>query len=198
MPRDRAATRARILAAAEQLIARDGCRAIGVNAVAAEAGVDKVLLYRYFGGIDGVVATLARERRLWPEASARALDESSLAGALRVGILDEARELEQRPLARAVLAGSLAERSELTAQLASSRGREHESLLAALRERFHFPPYVDVPALAALLSAGVAYLAMHSDAGTPWLGVDLRNEAGRRRIEKTLGVVTRAVLGSAE
>jgi AcrR family transcriptional regulator len=50
-PRDRAATEERILTAVGEVLARDGFAAIGVNAIARQAGVDKVLIYRYFGGL---------------------------------------------------------------------------------------------------------------------------------------------------
>ena len=198
MPRDREATRARILAATERLIARHGCGAAGVNAIAKEAGVDKVLLYRYFGGAGGAVTALARDRRLWPEIASRAREEATLADALIAALLEEARELRDRPLTRAALAGSLAARTELATHLSASRDREHESLASALRERFRLPLYLDFQALVALLSAGLASLSLHADAGTPWLGVDVRTDRGRRRVEKTLDVVARAVLGGPE
>ena len=49
--RDRSETTARILAAVGEVLARDGFGALGVNAVAKHAGVDKVLIYRFFGGM---------------------------------------------------------------------------------------------------------------------------------------------------
>ena len=49
--RDRAVTEERMLAAVGEVLARDGFHAVGINAIAREAGVDKVLIYRYFGGL---------------------------------------------------------------------------------------------------------------------------------------------------
>ncbi len=49
--RDKGATRQRLLEAVGTLLSRDGFGALGVNAVAREAGVDKVLIYRYYGGM---------------------------------------------------------------------------------------------------------------------------------------------------
>ncbi|HKZ16288.1 MAG TPA: TetR/AcrR family transcriptional regulator, partial [Geobacteraceae bacterium] len=54
--RDREATRTRLIQAVGALLARHGFTAIGVNAVAKEAGVDKVLIYRYFGGLPQLIA----------------------------------------------------------------------------------------------------------------------------------------------
>ncbi|MCR9142999.1 MAG: TetR/AcrR family transcriptional regulator [bacterium] len=67
MIRNRAATRERLLGAAEQLLIKKGFQAMGVNAVAARAGIDKVLIYRYFGGFDGLLESIANEREIWPE-----------------------------------------------------------------------------------------------------------------------------------
>jgi len=42
--RNREATRARLIESVGNLLAREGFRAVGINAVAREAGVDKVLI----------------------------------------------------------------------------------------------------------------------------------------------------------
>ena len=59
--RDREATRARLIAAVGNLLAREGFKGLGVNAVAREAGVDKVLIYRYFGGLPELIVAFGRE-----------------------------------------------------------------------------------------------------------------------------------------
>ena len=47
-------TRRRLISAVGSLLAREGFKGIGVNAVAREAGVDKKLIYRYFDGLPGL------------------------------------------------------------------------------------------------------------------------------------------------
>lgn len=56
--RDRDATAARVIGAAATILGRDGATALGVNALAKVAGCDKQLIYRYFDGLDGVMAAL--------------------------------------------------------------------------------------------------------------------------------------------
>lgn len=51
----------RLLTAISQIIENDGFIKIGVNKVAKQAKCDKVLIYRYFGGLDGLLATWAKE-----------------------------------------------------------------------------------------------------------------------------------------
>src|SRR6266705_4083202 len=64
----------RILAAADKLFYRQGIRAVGVDAVAAEAGVSKRTLYNYYPSKDDLIAAYltARFRHLAPsDAPAR-------------------------------------------------------------------------------------------------------------------------------
>src|SRR3989475_13030402 len=64
----------RILAAADKLFYRQGIRAVGVDAVAAEAGVSKRTLYNYYPSKDDLIAAYltARFRHLEPsDAPAR-------------------------------------------------------------------------------------------------------------------------------
>jgi hypothetical protein len=61
-----AATEERILAAVGEVLARDGFGALGVNAIAREAGVDKVLIYRYFGGLPELLRLWGASGRFWP------------------------------------------------------------------------------------------------------------------------------------
>ena len=63
--RDRSATSARILKAATELLAEGGFQNFGVNAVARRAGCDKQLIYRYYGGMDGLVDAIGGELARW-------------------------------------------------------------------------------------------------------------------------------------
>ena len=54
--RNRKATEQRLLSAIQELIEESGFEKLGINAVASKAGVSKMLIYRYFGSLDGLVA----------------------------------------------------------------------------------------------------------------------------------------------
>ncbi|HRW79035.1 MAG TPA: helix-turn-helix domain-containing protein, partial [Candidatus Sabulitectum sp.] len=54
--RDSEKTREAIMDALERILTREGFTGVGVNALAREAGVDKVLIYRYFGSLEGLLA----------------------------------------------------------------------------------------------------------------------------------------------
>ncbi|MGB0744931.1 MAG: TetR/AcrR family transcriptional regulator [Opitutales bacterium] len=62
--RSRANTELRFQDAVNELITESGCAQLGINLLAQIAGSDKVLIYRYFGGLDGLLQRVA-ESRLW-------------------------------------------------------------------------------------------------------------------------------------
>ena len=80
MQRDRAATEDRILEAVGAVLARDGFSALGVNAIAKQAGVDKVLIYRYFGGLPELLRAWGESGRFWPSVDELLRREPELLG----------------------------------------------------------------------------------------------------------------------
>ncbi|MBK7457943.1 MAG: helix-turn-helix transcriptional regulator [Betaproteobacteria bacterium] len=51
------------------MLARDGFGAVGVNAIARQAGVDKVLIYRYFDGLPALLRAWGESGRFWPRVA---------------------------------------------------------------------------------------------------------------------------------
>jgi len=64
--RNRDLTAAKIIEAVGLVLARDGFDKIGINAIAREAGVDKVLIYRYFEGLPKLLSAWAASGAFWP------------------------------------------------------------------------------------------------------------------------------------
>jgi AcrR family transcriptional regulator len=75
-----AATRERILAGVDRLFYAQGIKSVGVDAIAAELGISKKTLYRYFPSKDDLVIGYLRGRfRPLPEASVKPPAEQILA-----------------------------------------------------------------------------------------------------------------------
>lgn len=64
--RSRANTEEKFLNAVLELVADEGCSALGINAAAHKAGADKVLIYRYFTNLDGLLQRVADSRQWLP------------------------------------------------------------------------------------------------------------------------------------
>lgn len=181
-PRDRAATEARILGAVGEVLARDGFGAIGVNAIAKQAGVDKVLIYRYFGGLPELLTAWGRSGRFWP--SVDEVLQSAPADLLQRPLADRFAHffehfidaLRARPLTLEILAAEVVQRNELTAILEAEReawGFEAQRVLGGL-EVTGQPWLQDVTTL---LVAGVQYLLVRGRHVRIWGGRDLQSDA---------------------
>jgi AcrR family transcriptional regulator len=198
MARGADGTRERLVEAVERLLVRDGHRSVGVNAVAAECGVDKVLIYRYFGGLPQLLGRLGDERRMWPALGAHASGSPSLEVALTRSIIAISRELRENPLLREAALWEIADANPLTAGLAAAREREADELLALLRSRFPAPHYLDVQALFALLAAGLVHLSTRPANSARIFGLDPSSDEDWQRLEKMTAAITRVLAGNAD
>jgi len=64
--RSRANTEEKFLQATLALIAQGNYSVLGINAIAHQAGADKVLIYRYFGNLNGLLKRVAASRQWLP------------------------------------------------------------------------------------------------------------------------------------
>lgn len=188
--RDRHETKAKILEAVGTILEKKGFSGIGVNNIAREAGVDKVLIYRYFGGLAELLHEFAEQGDYWPTlgeiapgdpVSLRSPAESSIA--LLKGYL---RELKKRNAAQELLRGELVERNDLSVETAEFRERQGRELIDMLSVEGHIREDLDIPAVAALLSAGFTYLLLRSKTAGTYLGIDLNSDKEWQRIEDAL------------
>lgn len=67
-------TEKRLLEAVSHIIENDGFTKIGVNRIANQAGCDKVLIYRYFGGLDGLLVEWAKRHDYYSFAYSEFID----------------------------------------------------------------------------------------------------------------------------
>lgn len=191
MARDKEETKARILAAVGKLLAESGFKQLGVNAIAREAGVDKVLIYRYFGNLPTLLQAFGKEGNYWltveelvgseetPEAEL--LDEW-----MHLMLVRFLHDLRQRPITQEILRWELLEGNELTQELAQVRDRMATESLEFISQKCSFPPGKDIPAISAVLIAGIVYLVLRAKANPSFLGLDFSSEAGWQRIEAAI------------
>lgn len=190
--RDRKGTRKKILAALGRLLARKGSRGLGINAISREAKVDKVLIYRYFGGIDQLYQAFALEGNTFPsleEVAEGRLNEFpnlSPAEKAKVIVLGFGRAIRRRPITRELMRWELQERNALSDALAKERERQAQHWLG-LAPDLHG---ADLPAVTALLVAGQVFLTLRSKTAETYNGIDLHSESGWKRIEDAVALLS--------
>ena len=194
--RDRAATEDRILAAVGEVLVREGFAGVGVNAIAKQAGVDKVLIYRYFGGLPELLRVWGHSGRFWPRvdellgAAPQALLALPVAERYARFFEHFIDALRARPLTLALLAAEVAQRNDLTAILEAEReawGEEASRVLGG--PELAREPWMQGVTL--LLVAGVQYLLVRSRHIRLFGGLDLHSDetwAGLKQSVRTLAL----------
>ena len=189
MQRDSEKTRQKILAGLEKLITRDGFTAVGVNAVAREAGIDKVLIYRYFGSMEGLLQAFADEKDLCPSVDDILRDLKDGAPYHEIAtkiVLEHALTLQQSPLAQELVCWELTEQNPLTILF----GREMEQRgLNALADR-GIVPEKDSVTLSVVLLCGLQYLILRGRNNNPMMNIDYSKNETREDVER---VISRAI-----
>ena len=196
--RDRSRTEATILDAARRTVAEHGFDTFGVNAVARAAGCDKQLVYRYFGGLDGLADALGRELAGMLEAELPPPDEIARAsyGAfvehLILGLLDAFRRSR---LLLNLMSWELISPSDTARRVAQARGAALAGWVEANRAGLTPPAAVDFGAVNATLIAAVQHLALAAQNARGFGGMPLQTDADWDRVRSTLKLFCAASYG---
>ncbi len=132
--KNREATEQALLDACGHLLLRVGADGIGVNNVVAEAGVGKDLIYRYFGGLPGLIRAWLEREANWPttnELIGGDMDEFSrlaLNEKLKTVWRNYLKAMRSRPVIMRVMASELMNPTEVTAVLEEAGDRIGRSL----------------------------------------------------------------------
>ncbi|HRV71836.1 MAG TPA: TetR/AcrR family transcriptional regulator [Thermovirgaceae bacterium] len=200
--KDREETRMKILQAVGNVLSSEGFQGIGINNIARRAGVDKVLIYRYFGDLPGLLREFASSGDYWPsmseliegaEKASAPPDAGDLAVALLKGYI---REIGGSASAQELLLGELVSRNELSEASARKRERQGADLIEALVSAAPDAGGRDVAAMGALLSAGLTFLMLRARTSDAYLGIDISSGEGWERIERAMEELVRGVLRS--
>ncbi|QDL08512.1 TetR/AcrR family transcriptional regulator [Brasilonema octagenarum UFV-E1] len=203
MARDKEETKARILAAVGKLLAESGFKQLGVNAIAREAGVDKVLIYRYFENLPSLLETFGKEGNYWMSVEElvgdeTAVDAESTAEWMVLLLTRFLHDLQKRPITQEIMRWELLEGNELTHELATVRDRVAIESLEFLKQKCSFPADKDIPAISAVLIAGIVYLVLRTKVSNTFLGIDFSSPTGWQRIEEAIASLIQPMVETEE
>lgn len=195
--RDREGTERAILEAAQRLVAREGYAAFGVNAVAREAGCDKQLIYRYFGGTDGLIAAIGEAAAEWAEqalADVRAPPGAPY-GKVVAAFLDALLDaLRGDALMRQLIGWEMTGTGEAVHKMAAARSAAMtRRIIPLLRAAAPPPAGTDAPAINALLIGAVQQSAMSGAALGGFSGLPLASAADWDRLKAALRAMVEAL-----
>jgi AcrR family transcriptional regulator len=184
--RDRERTKNIILQAVGEVIKLHGPEKVGVNLIARTAGVNKVLIYRYFDSVDGLMEQYMMLAEYNYKNCIKYIDNipkppieepgKVLTNLMYTFLTDLRENKANRDLLRWEIGTRKSVVSKVCDQLA----------LRILGKIGNLPYYNDTSALVTFLTAGIYYCVISSDKHEKMLDIDLQSDDGWKRIEKVI------------
>ncbi|GGC03357.1 TetR/AcrR family transcriptional regulator [Dyadobacter sediminis] len=184
--RDRERTKGKILKAVGEVIEQHGTEKVGVNLIARTAGVNKVLIYRYFNSVDGLMEEYVKSGEYTSTYEAEYFESipnlhpDERSKALTSLMHTFMNDLRARKSTRDLLRWEIGTGKSM---LSDARNQVAKKILEKIGD---LPNYNDTSALIAFLSAGIYFLAISADYREKMLDVDLHSDEGWKRIENII------------
>jgi AcrR family transcriptional regulator len=165
--RDKEQTKRKLIDAVGQVLRDKGYKSLGVNVVARQAGVDKVLIYRYFKTFDRLIEAYVVETDYWmlfaDQISQLSIPKDAVGMRKLVGDLlkNQFRYFYGNKERQELILWELSSNSDLMRSIHRTREAMSQPLLE-LTDNYIDRNLVDFRAIAALLVGGIYYTVLHS------------------------------------
>jgi AcrR family transcriptional regulator len=189
-------TKEKLIQAVGKIIAEEGFNKLGVNKVAKLAGVDKVLVYRYFGGLPELVSEYSKHGDFWPTVEELTAGKMNLLrkmapdAQLAFFFKNFLAALMKRPVTKEILAWEMLERNELTRQLENIRIRTALEFFELLE---NVPDREELKSIVVLMSGAIILLMIRSRKINNIGGIDLESESGMAELNRGIDLLLRGV-----
>lgn len=182
-------TKEKLILAVAKIFSKKGYEGLTVSHIAETAGVDKSLIYTYFGLRDALIEQYINEKDFWDPFYNKYLAEllnanrplgsediiTILKGQLEAILYD--REFQ------GAIHWEICQKTEVMRKVSDNREQLGRELFKLTEERFNNTE-VDLQASLAVQIAGIYYLGLHAKInGSKFCGIDVYSSEGRLRIE---------------
>lgn len=193
--RDRAKTHEAILSAAKEVLSADGFQGFGINSIARKAGCDKQLIYRYYGGLEGLIDAIGADLATWisDAATAPAVKPQTYGQWVETLLSGYMAALRQNTLVQKISAWEIADSSPLVRQLSKARSVALGRWIAAQRGELQPPAGIDAAATNAILIAAAQHMILASSTLGGFSGIPLASDTDWARLESALATLIRKV-----
>ena len=170
--RDREATEKRLLDTIGKMIAEDGFEKIGINAIATQSGVSKILIYRYFGSVEGLMTAYIRQHDFWINFPLEYPSREKLPAFVKSMFQGQIDQLRNNPTLKRLYRWELSCNNDMIVKLREQR---------------------EIAAIASMLTASITYLVMLEDFCPVYNGIPLNENSGWEQINEGIEVLINKV-----
>lgn len=193
--------RKKLIDAVGQILAREGFKGLDIDAVEDEAGVDKGLVCRYFGGLPELVTSYSESVDFWPTVEELMGDDPK-------GLLKKKPDeqmafffkafisaLRKRPITQEILAWEMVEKNEFSERMEDRRVR---TALEYFEKLENLPYDVDLTAVVLLMAGAANFLIVKSRINNTIGGVDLVSDEGWKRIDEGIDLLFKGLFDGGQ
>lgn len=191
--RNKERSKKKFLDAVGKILRTKGYTALKVNSIAATAGVDKKMIYSYFGGIDGLIDEYIRSQDYWSKVTIEEIEK--IKPKLDDGgkffmeemLLSQFDYVYSSKEAQKLLLWRLSEARKSLKKLTETQEENGEYIFKLLMDS-HFKDNAEkVRSIMAIMVSGLYYLNMYAAMnGSIFCGIDVDCPKGRDKIRKAI------------
>ena len=190
--RDKERTKARMIAAVGKVIQKKGYHALNGPNIALECGLNKALIWNYFGGLDKLVEAYLTQKDFWQIGDKGVLEQMiSNPNDISVDLINELLKSQLNTFLKdktkqKIIHWGLGEKTKALKNISDRREMLGEELFKYIDPKFKDSDD-DPRAVLALLVSGIYYMSLQATAtGSTFCGIDINTEEGKARIERSI------------
>lgn len=191
--RNKERSKKKFLDAVGKILKTKGYAALKINDIATIAGVDKKMIYNYFGGMDGLMDEYIRSQDYWSKVTVEEIEK------IKPKIDDGGRIFMEEMLlsqfdyvynnkeAQKLLLWRLSEPRKSLAKLTANQEQNGEYIFKLMMDSHFGENAQELRSIMAILVSGLYYLNMYSSVnGSIFCGIDVNTPEGRNKIKKAV------------
>ncbi len=191
--RNKERSKKKLLDAVGKILKTKGVSALKVNDIAAVAGLDKKLIYDYFGGTDKLIDEYISTQDFWSnvkqEEAVPEFRDGGQAISKQLLLSQFDYVYKNRELQKIILWGLMENRKSLK-KLADNREKEGEVIFKNVCDPHFGAKAGRYRAITAMLVSGIYYLDIYATTNNnTFCGLDLKTEEGRKEVQEAISFI---------
>lgn len=186
--KNRQTTEMNLIKAVNELIEENGFEGLGINAVAAKAGVSKMLIYRYFNSLDGLIAAYIQQHDYWINFDEQLPDEEHIGEFIKEIFKRQIAMLRQSYTLRRLYRWELTSNNTFIKELREKREAKGIWLVDAV-SKLSKHPQKETAAMASILTAAISYLSLLEENCPFFNGINIQTEDGWKELEEGINIL---------
>lgn len=193
--RDKERTKVKMIQAVGKVLLKKGYTGLNASAIAKEAGIDKSLVWTYFGSLDNLVEEYIAQRDFWKFKAKenienltvvpKEVNEHDMSALLQF----QYKALLEDEMLQHIMLWGISEKKDFLRHLSDERELIGEEIFKNIDPQFK-DSIIDIRAILAIVLAGIYYLTLHGKTnGSLFCGIDLNTAHGEQRINESIAKI---------